>query len=108
MNTIRHVVTPTLLVLALVLGGCAGGPTETSLGEKVDDSVVTAKVNAELVEDPITSAIGIQVETFRGTVQLSGFVDSQQAKERASQIAKDVEGVDKVINDLVVKTETQQ
>lgn len=72
-------------------------------GETVDDSVVTAKVKAKLVDDPVTKAYQINVETFKGTVQLSGFVDSADAVSRATQLAKDVGGVKDVKNSLQVR-----
>ena len=72
-------------------------------GENVDDSVVTAKVKAKLVDDPVTKAYQIEVETFKGTVQLSGFVDSAEAVSRAERLAKDVGGVKNVKNSLQVR-----
>lgn len=72
-------------------------------GEVVDDSVVTAKVKAKLVDDPVTKAYQINVETFKGTVQLSGFVDSEEARARATQLARDVGGVKGVRNSLQVR-----
>jgi osmotically-inducible protein OsmY len=72
-------------------------------GEVLDDSVVTAKVKAKLVDDPVTKAYEINVETFKGNVQLSGFVDSAEAVSRATQLAKDVGGVKDVKNSLQVR-----
>lgn len=76
---------------------------QRSDGEVVDDGVVTAKVKAKLVDDPVTKAYEINVETFKGTVQLSGFVDSAEARSRATQLAKDVGGVKDVKNSLQVR-----
>jgi osmotically-inducible protein OsmY len=73
-----------------------------SAGEVVDDSVVTAKVKAKLIDDPLTKAYQINVETFKGTVQLSGSVDSAEARSRATQLARDVGGVKDVKNSLQV------
>ena len=70
----------------------------------MDDSVVTAKVKAKLVDDPVTKAYQINVETFKGTVQLSGFVDSAEARSRATQLASAVGGVTDVKNSLEVRT----
>lgn len=72
-------------------------------GEVVDDGVVTAKVKAKLVDDPVTKAYQINVETFKGTVQLSGFVDSAEARSRAAQLASNVGGVKDVKNSLEVR-----
>jgi osmotically-inducible protein OsmY len=76
---------------------------EQTAGEVVDDGVVTAKVKAKLVDDPVTKAYQINVETFKGTVQLSGSVDSDEARSRATQLAKDVGGVKDVQNSLQVR-----
>jgi osmotically-inducible protein OsmY len=76
---------------------------QQSSGEAVDDAVVTAKVKAKLVDDDVTKAYQIEVETFKGTVQLSGSVDSEEARMRATELAKDVGGVKDVKNSLQVR-----
>jgi osmotically-inducible protein OsmY len=76
---------------------------QESAGEAVDDAVVTAKVKAKLVDDDVTKAYQIEVETFKGTVQLSGSVDSEEARSRATELAKDVGGVKNVKNSLQVR-----
>ncbi|HKU13409.1 MAG TPA: BON domain-containing protein [Steroidobacteraceae bacterium] len=73
-------------------------------GRVVDDSVITGKVKAALVADPTTKAHQISVETFHGVVQLSGFVDTSEAKSRAAQVAEAVEGVKDVKNDLELRS----
>ncbi|HEX3035191.1 MAG TPA: BON domain-containing protein [Thermodesulfobacteriota bacterium] len=93
------------LVFAVVLIGCAGSRTETSTGEMVDDSVITTKVKSLLVADQGLSAFDIEVETFKGVVQLSGFVDTEEQAEKAAEIAESVEGVRDVKNSLIVKGE---
>lgn len=75
-----------------------------SVGEVVDDSVLTAKVKAELIGNEETKAHQINVETREGVVQLSGFVDSEAAKSAAAEVAKSVTGVKDVKNDLTVKS----
>ena len=77
---------------------------QQTAGEVVDDSVVTAKVKAKLVDDPVTKAYQINVETFKGTVQLSGFVDTAEQKTRAEQLAASVSGVMAVKNNITLKT----
>lgn len=72
-------------------------------GEYLDDAVITAQVKAGLMKDPGTSALAIGVETLKGTVQLSGFVDSADEKRRAEEIARTVDGVIAVQNALSVK-----
>jgi osmotically-inducible protein OsmY len=81
----------------------APGAGQQTAGEVVDDGVVTAKVKAKLVDDPVTKAYQINVETFKGTVQLSGFVDSAEASSRAAQLAGQVGGVKDVENSLEVR-----
>ena len=77
--------------------------TRSTMGETLDDSVITAKVKTALVGDPVTKARQISVETLHGVVQLSGFVDSEAERDQASVVAKGVAGVHDVRNDLAVK-----
>ena len=81
----------------------SAGSAQQSAGEVIDDGVVTAKVKARLVDDPVTKAYQINVETFKGTVQLSGFVDSAEARSRAAELAKATSGVKDVRNSLQVR-----
>jgi osmotically-inducible protein OsmY len=108
--------TASLLIAAVLAAGAAGcsstdeqGSAEragATAGRVMDDSVVTGKVKAALVADPVTKAHQISVETFQGTVQLSGFVDSNEAKSRAMEIARNTEGVKDVKNSLQVRDTT--
>ena len=91
------------LMAAAVVAGCSSTPTQQAAGEAVDDGVVTAKVKAALVADPVTKAHQINVETFKGTVQLSGFVESDEARSRALQLARDVDGVKRVKDAMEVR-----
>jgi osmotically-inducible protein OsmY len=91
------------LMASAVVAGCSSTPTQQSAGEAVDDGVVTAKVKAALVADPVTKVHQINVETFKGTVQLSGFVESNEARSRALQLARDVDGVRNVKDALEVR-----
>jgi osmotically-inducible protein OsmY len=98
----------TALLLAVLMAstavvGCSSTPTQESAGQAVDDGVVTAKVKAALVADPVTKAHQINVETFKGTVQLSGFVETDEARTRALQLARDVDGVKKVKDAMEVR-----
>lgn len=83
--------------------GCAGTSTRQSTGEYVDDAAITAKVKAALVQDEIVKALQVDVTTFKGHVQLGGFVDTAEQKARAGQVAATVEGVTEVTNNLTVK-----
>jgi len=76
---------------------------QESTGEYVDDSVITTKVKSLLGADDFLKSFQISVETYKGVVQLSGFVDSQKAVDKAVQIARSVKGVSSVKNSLVVK-----
>ena len=91
-----------LLFAALALGACSSTRTQQSAGEVIDDSVLTTKVKAALIEDPVTKAGDINVESYRGVVQLGGFVDSTGQKSRATTVARSVSGVKEVRNDLRV------
>lgn len=96
------------LTLGIALGGvfvsgCSSTSTRESTGEYIDSSALTAKVKSALVSDEVVKARDVQVETFRGTVQLSGFVDTEAQKERATAVAKSVPGVRDVKNNLIVK-----
>jgi hyperosmotically inducible protein len=96
-----------ILILAVSLGACSSTRTQQAPGEVVDDSTVTAKVKTALVEDPVTKANQINVETYRGVVQLGGFVDSTEQKARATQVAQAVTGVKEVRNDLKISDADQ-
>ncbi|MFZ3044826.1 MAG: BON domain-containing protein [Desulfatirhabdiaceae bacterium] len=91
------------LVLAVLIAGCAGTAKQASTGEQIDDTVITSKVKAEIFNDPMLKVFQINVETFKGVVQLSGFVDSAAASARAAVVAKSVKGVESVKNSLIVK-----
>ena len=91
----------TLLLASFM--GCAGSDTRQSTGQYVDDSAITAKVKAAIFDEDSLKSRQINVETFKGVVQLSGFVDSSKNYNKAEQIARDVDGVKSVINNIVVK-----
>ena len=101
----RNIVIHCLLLLMLIATfvACASTPKQESTGQYVDDSVITTKVKSLLAKDDFLKSFQIGVETFKGTVQLSGFVASQQAVDKAGEIARSVKGVTSVKNDLIVK-----
>jgi len=92
-----------LLMLIATLAACAGSRTQESAGEYVDDSVITSTVKSLLAKDDFLKSFEISVETFKGRVQLSGFVNSQKAVDKAGEIARSVKGVKSLKNDLIVK-----
>jgi hyperosmotically inducible protein len=92
-----------LAVVCTFALGCAGSPTEESTGEYLSDSWITTKVKAALVGDSTVKATEVNVETFKGAVQLSGFVSSTEAMNRAVVVARNIEGVTSVKNDMRIK-----
>jgi hyperosmotically inducible periplasmic protein len=102
-------VTVSCLLLAAGLGsavlvtGCAGTANRESTGEYIDNTAITAKVKAALADDEIVKGREITVESFRGTVQLSGFVSTSEEKARAGRVAASIEGVEDVKNNITVK-----
>ncbi|MGD0821519.1 MAG: BON domain-containing protein [Desulfomonilia bacterium] len=83
--------------------GCAATQKQESTGQYVDDSVITTKVKAAIFNEPTLKSLEINVKTYQGVVQLSGFVDSDQSVKKAGEIAEGIEGVKSVKNDLIVK-----
>jgi osmotically-inducible protein OsmY len=92
-----------VLALCGFAAGCAGNATHDSTGQYVDDTAVTTRVKAELLKDEAVKSFEIGVETMKGVVQLSGFVDNSDQKKAAGRDAGSVEGVLDVRNNLIVK-----
>jgi len=92
-----------VFLLTMLVVGCAGGAKHESTGEYLDDSVLTTKVKTSILGDSRLKMLQINVETFKGVVQLSGFVDSAAAATRAVELARTVKGVKTVNNSLIVK-----
>src|SRR4030042_4874532 len=92
-----------ILMLIATLVACASTSKQSGAGEYVDDSVITTKVKSLLGADDFLKSFEISVETYKGIVQLTGFVDSQKAIDRAGEIASGVKGVKSVKNNLNVK-----
>jgi osmotically-inducible protein OsmY len=91
------------VALITALTGCATTQKHESTGEYVDDSVITTKVKAAIFDESSLKTLQINVKTFQGTVQLSGFVDSAQSVKKAGEVARSVKAVTTVKNDLLVK-----
>ena len=92
-----------LFLAALVMSACAGTPKQESTGEYMDDSLITTKVKAAILDEPSLKVNQINVETYKGAVQLSGFVDSADAGAKAAELARSVKGVASVKNDTRVR-----
>ncbi len=91
------------LVSGLALSSCAETQTSASTGGYIDDSAITRKVKNAILQDPDLKVMQINVKTFKGTVQLSGFVDTARMVAHAGTVANRVDGVVSVKNDLLVK-----
>jgi osmotically-inducible protein OsmY len=100
---IRSISASVLAILLVSALGCAGSATRESTGEYIDDTWITTKVKAALIDDSVVRATEVNVETFKGVVQLSGFVSSQEAMDQAVLITRSVSGVTSVKNDMRVK-----
>jgi len=92
-----------IVMLLVSFLGCASTAKKEGTGEYLDNSVITAKVKAEIFKDDSLKSSEINVETFKGEVQLSGFVNSQADIDRAVKVARSVKGVTSVKNDMRVK-----
>ncbi|KQW87339.1 transporter [Massilia sp. Root418] len=103
MKTLQSI--PTLLAALMLAAtvGCASTPTSESTGEYIDDTALTANVKAAMVNQPELNASEINVETYKGTVQLSGFVSSQADIDKAVAAARSINGVKSVTNDMRLK-----
>ena len=101
----RNIVVHCLVLLMLIatFAGCAATRTQESTGEFVDDSVITTKIKSMIAADDFLKSFQISVETYQGTVQMSGFVNSQKAVDKAGEIVMSVKGVKSIKNDLIVK-----
>ena len=103
MKTFKRFI-PFLAVLAVAgIVGCASTSTSEGTGEYIDDAVITTKVKAAIFEQPALKSAEINVETFKGVVQLSGFVTSQAAANKAMELARGIAGVKGVTNDMRLK-----
>jgi len=92
-------------IMALILSalGCGSTPQQSSTGQYIDDSAITTKVKAAIFNEPSLKVNQISVETYKNVVQLSGFVDSSASMDKAVTIARSVQGVSSVKNDMRVK-----
>ncbi len=108
MNTKLSTLSRRLALFSMVaavtaLGACAATRTNEGAGEYVDDTVITTKVKAAILGEAMLKSAEINVETFKGRVQLSGFVSSRPAMDKAVALAREVKGVSSVANDMRMK-----
>lgn len=100
--SLKHRLAATSLLVA-ALTGCAATPTRESSGEYFDDTSITTRVKTSLLANKDVSAAEVNVETFKGRVQLSGFVKTPDQRRRAGEIARSVKGVNEVVNDILIR-----
>jgi hyperosmotically inducible protein len=92
-----------IAVSTVFMTGCAVVRDQQTVGSYIDDATITTQVKARFAEDPTVSAMAIKVETLKGVVQLSGFAKTSTEREKAATIAANVNGVARVVNDIMVK-----
>ena len=103
MKQLKYISTIFLTVMLATVLGCASTSKQEGTGEYIDDSVITTKVKAAVFNAPSLKSAEITVETFKGVVQLSGFVSTAADIKKAVEVARSVKGVKSVINDMRVK-----
>ena len=103
MRLSNRIVTLVSAVLVASALGCASTPGKEGTGEYFDDTVITTKVKTAILNEPSLKSAEINVETFKGKVQLSGFVGNPAAVGKAAEVARGIKGVDSVKNDLRLK-----
>jgi len=103
-RTMSQLITaPIAIGLAIVVTGCAGSRFDRSTGESIDDRSTTSRVKSALSADPLYKYPDVKVTTFKGTVQLSGFVESKEQKSKAGDLVKNVNGVKEFENNITIK-----
>jgi osmotically-inducible protein OsmY len=112
MNTIKTTLTALLITVfaattTLSVTGCASGGMRRSTGEFIDDGALTAKVKTAVLRDTVVRGMDVGINSYRGVVQLNGWVDTAEQKARAEELARAVEGVEDVQNHLAVREEQE-
>lgn len=102
-STTKKIATFFCAVALASVVGCASTATKEGTGEYVDDAVITTKVKSAILGEPALKSLEIKVETFKGIVQLSGFVSSSSAENKAVEVARSIKGVKSVKDDMQVK-----
>lgn len=101
--TAKHFTTFLMALALTTLIGCKSTHTQESSGEYIDDTVITTRVKAAILKEPTLKSAEINVETFKGIVQLSGFVSSSTDQNKAAEIARSTPGVKSIRNDMRIK-----
>jgi osmotically-inducible protein OsmY len=104
MKQFKHVSTIILATALAAMLGCASTSKHEGTGEYIDDSVITTKVKAAVLNEPTLKSSEVNVETYKGVVQLSGFVNSEADITKAADVARSIKGVTSVKNDMHLKT----
>ena len=100
----KTILTAAITAVALLTGaGCTVARNQQTVGSYIDDTTITTRIKAKFAEDKTVSAMAIEVETLKGTVQLTGFAKSVDEKMTAEKLARSVSGVADVRNDIVVR-----
>ena len=100
----KTILTAAITAVALLTGaGCTVARNQQTVGSYIDDTTITTRIKAKFAEDKTVSAMAIEVETLKGTVQLTGFAKSVDEKMTAEKLARSVRGVADVKNDIVVR-----
>ena len=102
-KSIHIIATATFAAVTLFSAGCAVVRQQETVGAFVDDTTITTQIKARMAKDPMVAAVSISVETLKGEVQLSGFAKSAAERTQAEVIARDINGVKRVRNDIVVR-----
>ncbi|MBC7414811.1 MAG: BON domain-containing protein [Herminiimonas sp.] len=103
MKLSKNIATAILATALFALAGCVSTPTTEGTGAYVEDSVITGKIKAVILNEPMLKSREINVETFKGVVQLSGFVSSEAEAQKAVEVARGIKGVMSVKNDMRLK-----
>lgn len=103
MNNIKRITTFFAVLILATVVGCASSTKKEGVGEYIDDSVITTKTKAAIFNEPTLKSAEINVETFKGVVQLSGFVSSQADINKAVSLTRAIGGVTSVKNDMRLK-----
>lgn len=102
-KSIHVIATAAFAAVTLFSAGCAVVRQQETIGAFVDDTTITTQIKARMAKDPLVAAVSISVETLKGEVQLSGFAKSTAERSQAESIAREINGVKRVRNDIVVR-----